>query len=456
MKDLTQGSLVRHILVMAGPIAIGMIFQTLYYLIDLYFVAQLGDTAIAGVSSAGNATFIIFGLTQVLGVGTGALISHAVGRKDQPEANLIFNQSLLLSVLFGAVTLLAGFLLTGAYMHAVAADEPTAAAGKLYLYWFTPGLALQFALVAMMSALRGTGIVRPTMMVQMVSVLLNAVLAPMLIAGWGTGRPMGVAGAGLASTLAIAIAVVMLSAYFIKLEMYVAFDRALLRPRLQAWRRMLAIGLPAGGELLLLFVYVAIIYWCIRDFGAVAQAGFGIGSRVMQSIFLPAMAIAFAAGPIAGQNFGALQGQRVRETFNHTIVLITCIMAVLTLLVQVRPELLVGGFTEEPAVLQMAATFLRITSLNFIAQGMIFTCSSLFQGLGDTRPAVISTATRLVTFGVPAAWLSAQSSFQIHHLWYLSVATCTLQAVVSFLLLRLQFRARLPVAVAGVPASLTS
>lgn len=448
MKDLTEGPLIRHILFMAGPIALGMIFQTLYYLIDLYFVARLGDTAVAGVSAAGNAAFIILGLTQVLGVGTVALISQAVGRKDPAEANLIFNQSLLLSAVCGAITVILGYTLSRFYLDAVAANAATAAAGTTYLYWFAPGLALQFALVAMMSALRGTGIVRPTMLVQMMSVLLNVVLAPVLIAGWGTGRPLGVAGAGLASTLAIGFAVVMLSWYFMRLEKYVSFDRTLWRPRLQAWRRMLAVGLPAGGEFLLLFVFVSIIYWCIRDFGAAAQAGFGIGSRVIQSIFLPAMAIAFAAGPIVGQNFGARKGERVRETFSRAVFLITCIMAALTLLVQVRPELLVAGFTDEPEVLQVAAGFLRITSLYFIAQGLIFTCSSIFQGLGDTRPALISTATRLVTFAGPAAWLSSQSFFEIHQLWYLSVITVTLQAVVSLLLLRLQFRQRLPVATA--------
>jgi putative MATE family efflux protein len=445
MKDLTQGPLVRHLLLMAGPIAIGMIFQTLYYLVDLYFVAQLGDVAVAGVSAAGNATFVVMALTQVLGVGTVALISQAVGRKDQPEANLIFNQSLLLSAVFGVITVLAIYGLAPAYMKSVAADAATAAAGTTLLYSFAPGLGLQFALVAMMSALRATGIVQPTLLVQMASVLLNAVLAPVLIAGWGTGRPLGVAGAGLASTLAIIFAVLLLGLYFIKLEKYVAFDRALWWPQLPAWRRMLGVGLPAGGEFLLLFVFVGVIFWCIRDFGSAAQAGFGIGSRVMQSIFLPAMAIAFAAGPIAGQNFGARQPERVRETFNRTLLLITCIMFVLTLLVQVRPELLIAGFTKEPEVLQVAADFLRITSLYFIAQGAIFTCSSMFQGLGDTRPALISTATRLITFAGPALWLSSQSFFEMHQLWYLSVMTVTLQAVVSLLLLRMQFRQRVPV-----------
>jgi putative MATE family efflux protein len=445
MQDLTQGSLARHILAMAAPTALGMIFQTLYFLIDLYFVAQLGDAAIAGVSAAGNATFIIFGLTNVVGVGTMALIAHAVGRKDQGEANVLFNQSLLLSAVCGVITVLGIFTLSNGYMRGVAADGATASAGITYLYWFAPGLALQFAVVTMASALRATGIVRPAVLVQMASVVCNAVLAPVLIAGFGTGRPMGVAGAGLASTLACVFGVVLLTGYFIKLEKYVAFDRAQLRVQLAVWRRMLAVGLPAGGEMLLLFVFIGMIYWFISDFGAAAQAGFGIGSRVMQAIFLPAMAVAFAAGPIAGQNFGARRPERVRETFSRAMLIITCIMALLTLLVQVRPELLVAGFTQESEVLDVAVTFLRITSLYFIAQGVIFTCSSMFQGLGDTRPALIATATRLVTFLGPAAWLSGRSDFELHHLWYLTVATVTLQAVVSFALLRQQLRQRLAV-----------
>lgn len=443
MRDLTQGPVIRHIVAMALPIAFGMIFQTLYYLVDLYFVARLGDAAMAGVGAAGNVMFIVLALTQVLGVGTVALISHAVGRKDQAEANLIFNQSLLLSALCGGITLIGGYAATHFYIRAVAADAATCTAGVTYLYWFLPGMALQFAMVAMGSALRGTGIVKPTMVVQMVSVVLNVVLAPVLIAGWGTGRPLGVAGAGLASTLAIAGAVVLIAVYFVRLEKYVAFHAQQWRPRMHAWGRMLAVGLPAGGEFLLLFVFIGVIYGCIQQFGAAAQAGFGIGSRVMQSIFLPAMAVAFAAGPIAGQNFGARLAPRVRETFRKGAILSVGIMTALALLIHLSPALLVRGFTPEPAVREVAATYLTITSWNFAAQGLIFTCSSLFQGLGNTRPSLFSMSTRVVTFVIPALWMSRQPWFQIQHLWYLSVTTVTLQAVLSWWLVRQQLRRRL-------------
>ena len=123
---------------------------------------------------------------------------------------------MLLSALCGAATLIAGILVTGPYLRAVAADAATARAGIAYLYAYTPGLALQFALVALGSALRGTGIVRPTMLVQMLTVVVNIVLAPVLIAGWGTGRPLGAAGAGLASSLAIGVGVLLLWIYFVR------------------------------------------------------------------------------------------------------------------------------------------------------------------------------------------------------------------------------------------------
>ena len=452
MKDLTQGSITRHILEMAAPMAAGMIIQTLYYLVDLYFVARLGDAALAGVSAAGNVMFIVLGLTQVLGVGTMALISHAVGRKDHTDANLIFNQSLVLSIVCTVAMLLGGYGLASEYMHLIGADADTAAAGITYLHFYLPGLALQFSMVAMSSALRGTGIVTPTMIVSMVTLLLNIILAPILIAGWCSGHAFGVAGAGLASTLAVAVGVAKLSVYFMRLEKYVSFDRVLWRPRFATWKRMLGIGLPAGCEFGLMFVYMAVIYWIIRDFGASAQAGFGIGSRVMQAVFLPVMAVAFSVAPIAGQNFGARQPARVRETFRSAALIGSALMLLLTLLCQWQPQWFVRGFSSDPKVIEVGAQFLHIISWNFVASGIIFTCSGMFQALGNTWPAFISTATRLVTFAIPAIWLSRQPNFHIDYVWYLSVATVTLQTIISVLLVQQQLRRRLPMSavIAGV------
>jgi Na+-driven multidrug efflux pump len=235
----------------------------------------------------------------------------------------------------------------------------------------------------------------------------------------------------------------MLTTYFVKLEKYVSFERALWRPRLASWNRMLAVGLPAGGEFGLLFVYMAVVYWVIADFGAAAQAGFSIGGRIMQSIFLPGMAIAFAAGPIAGQNYGAGRGDRVRETFHKAVLLNSVVMVLITMFLQWRPELLVAAFTNEAEAEMVGATFLRIISWNFIAQGVVFTCSGMFQGLGNTKPALLSSALRITIFVPLAIVLTRQPGYTLAHVWELSVLTVLIQAVFSYLLLRSQFRRRL-------------
>jgi len=422
---------------------IGMAGQTAYFLVDLYFVAHLGPEAIAGVNAAGTLSFVVMALTQILGVGTLALIAHAVGRKDQQDANIVFNQSVVLSGLCAAGTLVAGYLFTGAYIRAIGADAEMQANGITYLRWFLPSLALQFALVSMAQALRGTGIVKPGTVVQLLTVGLNIVLAPVLIAGWGTGMPMGVAGAGLASTIAVAAGVLMLTVYFLKLEHYVGFDSLLWKPRAAYCKRILNIGFPAGGEFFLMFLTMAMMYWLIRDFGASSQAGYGVGTRIMQAIFIPAMAVAFSASPIAGQNFGARRADRVRETFHKAALIEVALMLVITALCHIAPQSMIAPFSRDPDVIAVGTMFLRIISWNFVATGFMFTCSGMFQAIGNTWPAMWSGVMRLVLFGVPAVWLSTRPGFNLEQIFHWSVVTVFLQAGLTYWLLRVQMNKRL-------------
>jgi hypothetical protein len=161
MKDFTQGSVTRHLLHMSAFLAVSMVVQTLYLLADLYWVGRLGKEAIAAVGVAGNVTMIVLALTQMLGVGTTTLISQGAGRKDQPQAELVFNQSFVMSILIALALGVVGFLLRAAYCEWLSADTATATLAKAYLLWFLPGLLLQFPLVALGSALRATGIIKP-------------------------------------------------------------------------------------------------------------------------------------------------------------------------------------------------------------------------------------------------------------------------------------------------------
>ncbi len=441
---------------MAAFLAVSMAVQTLYLLADLYWVGRLGKEAIAAVGVAGNLTMIVLALTQMLGVGTTTLIAQAAGQKDQPRAELVFNQSLAMSILVAAGLGVVGFLLRVPYADSLSADAATAALARSYLLWFIPALLLQFPLVTLGSALRAAGIVKPAVGLQVLSVALNMVLAPLLVFGL-VGLPrLGVTGAALATFISILIADVLMILYFVKKYDYLCFRKALWRPQLKTWWAMLRIGLPAGAEFALLFLYIIIVYGIIRDFGPAAQAGFGIGARVMQALFLPVVALSFAVSPVVGQNFGGRQGDRVRQSVYAAIGLAAAIMLLLALVAHYLPVLLLRGFSKDPRVIAFGSEYLRITALNFVAAGIVFSSSSVFQGLGHTIPPLLSSMTRLFLFALPAVWLSREPGFEIRYLWYLSVASQLLQACVNLFLLRRELKNKLVFPeMLGVPAGAT-
>jgi Na+-driven multidrug efflux pump len=254
---------------------------------------------------------------------------------------------------------------------------------------------------------------------------------------------LGVAGAALATFLSILVANALTIVYFERSYRYLRFRVSLWRPQVKIWWSMLRIGIPAGAEFALMAVYIVVVYAIIRHFGAAAQAGFGVGARVMQAMFLPVIAVAFAVAPIVGQNFGGRRGDRVRHSF-YSALGITCgIMVLLTILSQVMAPAFIRGFSKDPSVIAFGSDYLQIISLNFVAMGIVFTTSSVFQGIGNTWPPLLSSATRLVLFVLPAAILSQMPGFQIKHIWYLSVVSILLQACTNLLLLRREFQRKL-------------
>ena len=443
MQDLTTGPLTRHLLKTTSFMLVTMVFQTLYFLIDLYWVGRLGTEAVAAVGIAGNLSFIVLALSQMLGVGTTTVVAHAVGRKDHPQATFLFNQSQVLAMVTGVMFLIVGLALRSKYSAAMGADAATARLSDEYLAWFIPAMALQFALVAMGAALRATGNFKPGMVVSTATVIINMMLAPVLIFGWGPVPPFGVAGAAVASLIAIVIGIVWLSTYFVKKAAYLHFNVVVWRPRFDLWKRMLAIGLPAGFEFAMMALYMIVVYSITRPFGAAAQAGFGIGQRIVQAGFMPVVALGFAVAPVAGQNFGAGLADRVKATFKDASLMAAGVMVTFALASHIAPAALVGIFTNDPAVIAVGEEYLRIISWNYVASGLIFVASSMFQAMGNTLPSLISSAVRLTLIVVPAVALSRLPGFQLHTIWYLAVGAVLVQLILSMYLLRREFGRRL-------------
>jgi putative MATE family efflux protein len=295
----------------------------------------------------------------------------------------------------------------------------------------------------MSAALRGTGNFKPGMVVQTATVILNIVLAPLLIFGWGTGRPLGVAGAAIATLVAVAVGVAWLAVYFAPSDSYLKFHTAEWKPRLPLWRDMLKIGLPAGAEFALMAVYLVLVYAVTRPFGAAAQAGFGIGLRIIQASFLPAVALGFAVGPVAGQNFGARRADRVRATFYDAAGMVVAGMLIAAVAMNLAGAAMVGAFSSDPAVIAVGEEYLHIVSWSFVASGVIFVSSSMFQAMGNTMPSLIASFTRIVAVSIPVLLLAQLPGFMLRWVWYVSVATVLLQLALILLLLRREFRIRL-------------
>jgi putative MATE family efflux protein len=443
MQDLTTGPITRHLLKTTSFMLITMVFQTLYFLIDLYWVGRLGTHAVAAVGVAGNLTFIVLALSQMIGVGTTAVVSHAVGGKDHERALLAFNQSQVLAIVTGGLFLVFGLIAKWPYAHTMSADLETAELANSYLRWFIPAMALQFPLVAMGSALRAVGNFKTGMMVSTVTVILNMILAPFLIFGWVTGHALGVAGAAISSLVAILIGTVWLIAYFLTSSPYLRFKSADWKPRVELWKRVLSIGLPAGFEFGIMAVYLALVYAITRPFGAAAQAGFGIGLRVIQAGFMPVVALGFSVAPVAGQNFGARFGERVKRTFRDAAWMAAGIMLLFAIVIHATSPSLIRVFSKDPKVIQVGAEYLRIIAWSFVASGLIFVASSMFQAMGNTIPSLISSGTRIIIVAAVAVIIARAPGFQLTWLWYLSAISIFLQLALSMLLLRREFGRRL-------------
>jgi putative MATE family efflux protein len=442
MQDLTTGSITRHLLKTMSFMLLMMVFQTLYVLIDLYWVGRLGTAAVAAVGIAGNLMFVVLAMTQMLAVGTTTVVAQAIGRRDNAAARLGFNQSLSLGMLCGALFLAAALALRLRYASSQSADPETARQAAQYLLWFIPAMALQFPLVAMSAALRGIGNFKLGVAVGIVTIVINMLVAPVLIFGWVGAPAMGISGAAVASLVALVVGNVWLALHF-RGDALLSYAREEWRPRMAVWKHMLGIGLPAGFDFAMMAVYLFIVYAVTRPFGAAAQAGFGIGMRVMQAGFMPVVALGMSVAPIAGQNFGARQADRVRRTFRDGALLGAGMMLAFFILCHVAPSGLIRIFTRDPAVIATGDEYLRIISWSFVASGVVFVTGSMFQGMGNTLPSIATSLVRIAFVAIPVVILARSPGFELATIWRLAVLSVWMQLALALVLLRREYARRL-------------
>ncbi|HVT36248.1 MAG TPA: MATE family efflux transporter [Nevskiaceae bacterium] len=443
MKDMTTGPVRGHVLRMAAFMLVSMLVQTAYSLIDMFWVARLGAQAAAAVGVASNLMFVVLALSQALGVGTVALVSQSYGRKDEASVQRWFNQSLALSVLSGLLFAAIGFGMMRAYTDFMSGDAVTAELARRFLAGFIPAMALQFSMTGLGSSLRAIGTMKPGLYAQTGSVLLNMALAPVLIFGWLGAPALGVLGGAMASLIAALASIAGLALYLRRGSTYLRVNFTQWKPDLHGWKHMLLIGLPSGLEMVVTAIYVSLIFWVIRPFGADAQAGFGIGMRLMQTGFMPAMALSFGAAAVVGQNVGARNFQRVKHTFYVSARMCGIFMLGFTVLCQLSSGAMMQLMSHDAPVIAVGADYLKYISWNYLANGLGFIAGGVFQGMGYTLPSLLASAARMSTFVASVLWLSHRPGFTLHQVWLTSIATVTLQVAIVLVLLRSELKRRL-------------
>ena len=427
--DLTEGSITKLLLRLSGPIAFSMLMFTLYLMVDLYFVGRLGPDAVAAVSISGNAFFAILGLSFVLGIGGMALIAQAFGRRDYEEAGRIYKQSLIFSILVGIVATLIGLFIARPYIDFFGGTGNSLEWGIEYFRVFSISFFFVLMLHVIGACYRGMGDTKTPMIIMVLSIILNIALDPLLIFGLLGFPRLGVQGAAIAS-LSSQLVSMGIYAYMIFVKGQHLKIKGPFRLDLSIIKRSLAIGLPAGLTYFLLALNMLITYRVVSAFGTAALASIGIGFRIIQSIYMPVVAVTSAMAAMVGQNFGAGHHTRIQKTLRAGWMISSGVMIAGAVLCWLFPNFLLGIFSSDKDVLHYGFIYLTIMSLGNVFVGTIMTMSSVFQGLGKTYPSFFAAVFDNALFAALVFTLPALFGWGIQSVWWIKLATTVIEMLI--------------------------
>jgi putative MATE family efflux protein len=427
--DLTEGPIFTTLVKLAVPVTVSMVLFTVYLLVDLYFVGRLGPDAVAALSISSNAFFIHLGFSTILGTGGMALIAQAFGRREYDHAGRVFKQSLLMALVIGSIEAVAGFLLAPAYIEFFGGTGQSLHWGIEYFQIFSITFLFMLLLYVTGNCFRGTGDTKTPMMIMLQANVLNMVLDPILIFGWMGLPAMGVRGAAIASLIS--------QIYGLGIYGYLIFIKGTHITIKGKWRfdpqiikQSLLIGVPAGMNHFLLAANLLITYRVISAYGTAALASIGIGFRILQSIYIPVIAVASAMAAIVGQNVGARNFSRIAGTLWRAWLVCMIFMIGCTAICLLVPKFLIGIFSNDPDVMYFGVVYLRIFSMGFVMVGTIMAASSAFQGLGKTYPSLVGAVVDNALFAGLVFTLPVYFSWGIQAVWWIKLATAAAETAV--------------------------
>ena len=402
---LTHGPVGGHLVDMALPMLLGITTLMGQSFIDAWFLGRVGDRALAAFSFGFPILMIVTSVAIGLGAGTSSVVARAIGAEDHSRAKRLVTDSLILSFLITASVCVIGILTIEPLFRLLGAPDdmiPMIRSFMIILYSGVP-----FVVVGMvgMSSMRATGDTRLPSKLMIAGAILNVILDPILIFGFGPVPAMGLNGAATAALLArgtIFIGTLYLLLH--KLDM-VTFKKPEFPELRKSWLDILHVGLPAAGTNAIVPVGLAVITAMIARYGPEAVAGFGVASRIESLVLVLYYALSAVIGPFVGQNLSA--GKEDRIQLSLRLCARFCISS--GLVVAVMLALLSGFlptlFSDSEAVVSVTRLFLLIAPISYGAYGIVMVVNAAFNGLGNPMPGVVISVTRIVILYVPLAVL---------------------------------------------------
>jgi putative MATE family efflux protein len=404
---LITGNISRSIWTLAAPMMIGGALEDLFSMVDLYFVGRLGHIEVAALGIAGTVVAILMMMVQGITVGTTALIAHFTGDKNYEEADIVLGQTFILG-------LIGSFIM---YIVAVFLVEPIlilfGAKGEVLIYAadylkITFGWSIViFFFEGVNQALRGSGDAQMPLKALIIANILNIILDPLLIMGYGPFPQMGVAGAAIATALTRGIGFIFLFLHLTVGHSTLHFKVRHTKPNLFLMKRIISIGSFSSLQVFIREVSFLFLMRLVASFGAITLAAYGIGARLRMVIMVPGLGFANSASVLLGQNMGAKQPERATESTWRTVLYYESIaISVATIFFIFAPQL-VTIFAKQPEVIRIGTSFLRYLGVTFPFLALSLVLGQAMNGAGDTAAPTIINAIAQLGVRIPLAYIFA-------------------------------------------------
>ena len=403
-RNLTGGPIARTLLVLAWPVMLSNLFQTIYNLVDTLWLGRLGKVAIAAPTIVWPLVFLMISIGAGITIAGTALVAQYTGARRHEEANHAAGQVFSFTGILAVILGIAGVFIARPLMVAMGAGPDLLPAATSYLRIIYGGIPAMFGMFIVTSLLNGVGDTMTPMKLMGVSVVLNIVLDPLFIFGWGPFPAWGITGAAVATVISRGL--IALYGVYLLFSGKVGIQLRLRHLRLE-WatvKHILVIGGPASLGQSGTALGFSIMTGILARFGTAVVSAFGIGNRIISIAIMPAMGLGQAAATMVGQNLGAEESKRAEHSAWIGMQISTAFLLAASAAVYFLRTSLVRIFINDPEVISLGANMFAITAMAFPFMGILQVIIGTYQGSGHTVYSMFFSLFRLWAIRIPLVY----------------------------------------------------